>query len=161
MQLPQSSPLVVSVAVAGAVFPPPPSVVRPPGGMTFWRVPALPAVTPTLTVQLPPPGIVPPASCTVVAVWLTVPEQVVAAVPATVVRPVGSVSVKAAPVSAVCRGLVSVMVRVDGSPTATVGGENVFVRPTLTVTTTRVASAGTVFPPALSVVRPPAGMTFS
>ena len=79
----------------------------------------------TVTVQDPFGGIVPPASCTVPAVCVTVPEQVVAAVPATVVSPAGSVSVSAAPVSAIAVGLVRVMVRVDVSPTVTADGEKV------------------------------------
>ncbi len=124
---PTTTVTTVRVAAAGAMFPPPLSVVTPPGGMTFSWLPAALAVTTTVTVQLPFRGIVPPASATVPAVWLTVPEQVVAAVPPTVFSLAGSVSVKAAPVSATAAGLVSVIVNVEVFPAGTAGGEKPFV----------------------------------
>jgi hypothetical protein len=82
------------------------------------------AVTLTFTVQLLLAGIVPPANVTVEPPIgaVTVPPQVLAALPA-MVRPLGNVSVSAAViVAAVLSELLKVKVRVDVPPALIVAG---------------------------------------
>lgn len=94
--------------------------------------PAIRLVTGTVTVQELLIAMVAPDILTVpvpmVAVILGLPVQVVLAAPE-MVTPVGSVSLKVAPVSAtVVFGLVSVKVRVDVPPTPIVGCTNALVK---------------------------------
>ena len=97
-------------------------------------------------VQDPPDGIVPPVSRTKVAeaVAVTVPPaQVVEAlgVSATV-RPLGRLSISAAPLSGTVFGLVRVIVAVVGAPRATEVGLKALAMVT-GLRTSRVAGAGT------------------
>ena len=73
--------------------------------------------------QLPLAGIVPPVRVKLLAACVAVPPQVVAAVPATGVNPLGNGSVILAPVSAVLLGLLSVTVSVLVPPAGIGFGE--------------------------------------
>jgi protein-disulfide isomerase len=84
-------------------------------------LPPLAAVTSTVTVQEPLPGIEPPAKVTVEVPVVTVPPQVVLAIPS-ITTPVGNVSVNEALVATVASGLLNVIVRVDVSPASMVAG---------------------------------------
>lgn len=84
-------------------------------------------MTPTVSVQEPFAGIVPPDKLTPPAGLLAVPPQVVVAAAAVVVTLVGRVSVTATPVSGTLFVLPSVMVKVLVPPGAIVAGENILV----------------------------------
>lgn len=87
-----------------------PVTVKPPTGMVLSLRPMLVPVITAVTVQEPLAGIVPPESETLAPASDLVPTHVPAA--AAAVKPVGSVSMKAAPVIAVAVGLLKVMVSV-------------------------------------------------
>ncbi len=96
-------------------------VVSPPIGIELANAPAADAWTFTVTVQEPDAGMVPPESATLppLAVAVTVPPAHVVAPAgvAVLVTFTGYVSVNAAPVIAVAFAFVSVIVRIDVSPT--------------------------------------------
>jgi hypothetical protein len=114
-----------TVMLAEAVLPVPPLVdVTLP--VVLVKVPSEAPVTVTLKVQVPPPAIDAPLSeiVRVAAVVVTVPLQA-AKLPFATLKPTGSTSVNATPVSASEGfGLVIVNVRVDVPPTAMVVGLN-------------------------------------
>ena len=120
----------VKVALASVAFSPL-LVVKAPMGSVFRWLPAV-AVTSTVTVQTPgvvllPPGIVPPVKVSVElpAVAESTPPQVLVALgEASIVTPLGKVSVNAAPVAGLVLALLKVMVRVETPPAPMVAGSN-------------------------------------
>jgi len=107
-------------------------------------LPVVVAVTVTVTVHVPPlGGIVPPLKPTLPppGAAATVPPQVVAALlGVAIVKPLGKVSVKAAPVAAPVPVLPSVMVSVDVPVEVTELGENAL----LTVTAACAPAAASI-----------------
>lgn len=132
----KSLPRMFTLAFAERELVTPWSVVSAPAGMVFLNVSdAEPSstVTGTEISQVPmavglPTGIVPPVRVTDDAVVVTVPPQVVVAVPATIIG-VGRLSVTPTPVYGVSVGFCKVMIRKVVSPVENVEGENRFARP--------------------------------
>jgi hypothetical protein len=124
------------VAFAEVRLPTPWFVVKPSGGMVFVCCPGgepAGAVTGTEIVHVPgvvmlPAGMVPPVRVTLFVVVVTLPPQVVVAVPATT-NGGGRVSVTLTPVKGVVLGFCRVMISVVVPPGESVTGVNRFVRP--------------------------------
>jgi len=151
----------VSDALPAAELDPALDVVTPPMAMLLAYVAGVPLVTFTVTVQEPEAGTVAPESATLVPLFPAVtlpPTQVVAPEgEAVFTRPSGYVSVKAAPVTAVAFGLVSVIVRTLASPVPTELGAKALptARPESTLKT---AVPATALEPAFAEVSDPAEM---
>ena len=111
---------------------------------------------------MPFAGIVPPLSATLPALLTSDPEQVFDGVgELAVLRPLGSVSVRAIPVSAYALLFVKVIVSVESVLVLTLAGEKVSLIPGGTGTVTvRVALAAVVLVPAGPVESAFAAMTF-
>lgn len=129
-----------------------PVTVKPPAGMVLTLRPTVVPVISAVTVQEPLAGMVPPESETVELVVALVPAQVPPGVDA--VRPLGSVSVKAAPVMAVAVGLLKVTVSVEVPFSAMVAALNALL--ILGRATFKVALAATALGPMLELTAPAA-----
>jgi hypothetical protein len=142
--------LTVRVARAGAALLPL-LVCKEPAFRELMKLPPLGAVTGTVTVQEPLAGIEPPVNVTDEAVIVTVPPQVLVAVPLTV-TPLGNASTNGAVrVAAVALVLLKVIVRVEAPPALITAGLNALpsVGGTAGMLTVKVAIAGAILLPLL------------
>lgn len=132
-----------------------PVTVKPPAGMVLIFSPTVVPVIVAITVQEPLAGIVPAVSETVEPLAVLVPTQVPSGRDA--VKPLGSVSVKAAPVMGAAVGLLNVMVSVAVLFSGTMATLKALVM--LGRATFKVALVATAFGPMLEFTPPaPAGI---
>ena len=138
-------------------------MVTAPIGIVLLRLPLLTDVTLTVTVQLPPAGMVPPDNENAPAPATAETEPPAQVVPAPVglatKRVAGRLSVNAAPVRALPLELLRVTVRTETPPPGIVAGANAFVPVSGdSAVTDRVALAGVPFVWPSTVTRDPAGI---
>jgi hypothetical protein len=150
----------VNVAMAGPALLPL-LVCKTPAASVFSKFPPVGALTPTVTVQEPPAGIVPTVNVTVeVVVVIDPPTQVVLGVGVAVTTtPVGIVSTSAAVnTAAVGPALLNVMIKVELPPALIVAGMKALPIVGMTdagAVTVKVATAGPALLP-LPVTKAPA-----
>jgi hypothetical protein len=118
--------------------------------MEFTKLPPAPGVTDPLSVQVAPAASEPPVTVSEVAVKLADPPQLVDALVA--VSPDGRGSVRAKPDSAVAPLFLSVTVRVEVPPAATVAGEKALVTDAPLMTVRVAVAAAKLTPPIVPAV---------